>query len=80
MPAKDSRLYLIHIRECCQRILDYTGAQSLALEMWETESVREKVGKPLSSHQGALVWLRQRKAFGTKLIDSRKRKPAKSLT
>ena len=25
MPAKDPRLYLIHIRECCERILDYTG-------------------------------------------------------
>jgi uncharacterized protein with HEPN domain len=25
MPAKDSRLYLIHIRECCDRILDYTS-------------------------------------------------------
>jgi uncharacterized protein with HEPN domain len=24
MPAKDPRLYLIHIRECCERILDYT--------------------------------------------------------
>jgi len=25
MPAKDPRLYLIHIRDCCERILDYTG-------------------------------------------------------
>src|ERR1035441_9124024 len=25
MPAKDPRLYLIHIRECCEPILDYTG-------------------------------------------------------
>lgn len=25
MAAKDSRLYLIHIRECCERILEYTG-------------------------------------------------------
>jgi uncharacterized protein with HEPN domain len=25
MPAKDSRLYLIHIRECCERILEYTA-------------------------------------------------------
>jgi uncharacterized protein with HEPN domain len=25
MSAKDPRLYLIHIRECCERILDYTG-------------------------------------------------------
>src|SRR6266545_7357595 len=25
MPAKDPRLYLIHIRDCCQRILDYTA-------------------------------------------------------
>lgn len=25
MPAKDPRLYLIHIRECCDRILDYTA-------------------------------------------------------
>ena len=25
MSAKDPRLYLIHIRECCGRILDYTG-------------------------------------------------------
>ena len=25
MPAKDPLLYLIHIRECCERILDYTG-------------------------------------------------------
>ena len=25
MPAKDPRLYLIHIRECCERILEYTG-------------------------------------------------------
>ena len=25
MPAKDPRLNLIHIRECCERILDYTG-------------------------------------------------------
>ena len=24
MPAKDPRLYLVHIRECCDRILDYT--------------------------------------------------------
>ena len=24
MPAKDPRLYLMHIRECCERILDYT--------------------------------------------------------
>jgi uncharacterized protein with HEPN domain len=25
MSTKDPRLYLIHIRECCERILDYTG-------------------------------------------------------
>lgn len=25
MPAKDLRLYLIHIRDCCGRILDYTA-------------------------------------------------------
>jgi antitoxin HigA-1 len=25
MPAKDPLLYLIHIRECCERILEYTG-------------------------------------------------------
>ena len=25
MPAKDPRLYPIHIRQCCERILDYTG-------------------------------------------------------
>jgi len=25
MSAKDPRLYLIHIRECCERILDYTS-------------------------------------------------------
>ncbi len=25
MPAKDPRLYLIHIRECCERILEYTS-------------------------------------------------------
>ena len=25
MPAKDPRLYMIHIRECCDRILEYTG-------------------------------------------------------
>ncbi|MCC6586575.1 MAG: DUF86 domain-containing protein [Bryobacterales bacterium] len=25
MGLKDSRLYLIHIRECCERILDYTA-------------------------------------------------------
>ncbi len=25
MPAKDPRLYLIHIRDCCERILDYTA-------------------------------------------------------
>jgi uncharacterized protein with HEPN domain len=24
MPAKDPRLYLIHIRDCCGRILDFT--------------------------------------------------------
>ncbi len=24
MPAKDPRLYLIHIRDCCERILDFT--------------------------------------------------------
>ena len=24
MPAKDPRLYLIHIRDCCHRILEYT--------------------------------------------------------
>jgi uncharacterized protein with HEPN domain len=24
MPAKDQRLYLIHIRDCCGRILEYT--------------------------------------------------------
>ena len=30
MPAKDSRLYLIHIRECCDRILNYTaGIESM---------------------------------------------------
>ncbi len=25
MPVKDPRLYLIHIRECCERILNYTA-------------------------------------------------------
>ncbi|MGB7723077.1 MAG: HepT-like ribonuclease domain-containing protein [Bryobacteraceae bacterium] len=25
MPAKNPRLYLVHICECCERILDYTG-------------------------------------------------------
>jgi uncharacterized protein with HEPN domain len=25
MPAKDPRLYLIHIRDCCERVLDYTA-------------------------------------------------------
>lgn len=25
MPAKDPRLYLIHIRDCCKRILDFTA-------------------------------------------------------
>jgi uncharacterized protein with HEPN domain len=25
MPGRDPRLYLIHIRECCTRILDYTA-------------------------------------------------------
>lgn len=25
MPAKDPQLYLINIRDCCQRILDYTA-------------------------------------------------------
>jgi uncharacterized protein with HEPN domain len=25
MEAKNPRLYLIHICECCERILDYTG-------------------------------------------------------
>jgi uncharacterized protein with HEPN domain len=30
MPAKDPSLYLIHIRECCERILDYTyGIESM---------------------------------------------------
>jgi uncharacterized protein with HEPN domain len=28
MPAKDPRLYLIHIRDCCQRILEYTEGQA----------------------------------------------------
>jgi uncharacterized protein with HEPN domain len=25
MPAEDPRLYLIHIRDCCDRILEYTA-------------------------------------------------------
>jgi len=25
MPAKDPRFYLTHIRECCERVLDYTA-------------------------------------------------------
>ena len=28
MPAKDPGLYLIHIRDCCQRILDYTAGHA----------------------------------------------------
>jgi uncharacterized protein with HEPN domain len=31
MPAKDPRFYLIHIRECCDRILSYTAGIEL---MW----------------------------------------------
>ena len=26
MPAKDPRLYLIHIRDCCNRILEFTAS------------------------------------------------------
>ena len=26
MPAKDPKFYLIHIRECCERIIAYTGS------------------------------------------------------
>src|SRR5690242_3759226 len=30
MPAKDPRLYLIHIQECCNRILEFTaGIESI---------------------------------------------------
>ncbi len=31
MPAKDPRLYLIHIRDCCERILNYTAGIE---DMW----------------------------------------------
>lgn len=26
MPVKDPRLYLVHIRECCERIIEYTAS------------------------------------------------------
>jgi len=36
MPAKDPRFYLVHIRDCCQRILDYTAGIE---EAWPTVPV-----------------------------------------
>lgn len=45
MPAKDPRLYLIHIRDCCGRILDYTAG--LGSEWPETQIVLDAVCRNL---------------------------------
>jgi hypothetical protein len=43
MPAKDPRLYLMHIRECCERILDYTRSIESS---WPSVPVVHRCGLP----------------------------------